>query len=114
MLGVHGLYKPAALRTPGPTWIGSTAYVLAFDRQVEVIADLTEGVRVRATERLTGIQRDTIMRLGVRVGRCCDILHHGHMCGVRVSRLGLDEAWFYVGKKQKRVTDADREMKGDQ
>ncbi len=42
--------------------------VLHFDRQVEVISALTEGVSIRATERLTDIHRDTIMRLGVRVG----------------------------------------------
>ena len=41
---------------------------LPFDRQVEIIAALTEGVSIRATERLTGVHRDTIMRLGVRVG----------------------------------------------
>lgn len=82
------------------------ANVLPFDRQVEVIAALTEGVSIRATERLTGIHRDTIMRLGVRVGRGCDVLHHKLMRGLRVSRLELDEAWSYVGKKQKCVGES--------
>jgi hypothetical protein len=44
---------------------------LPFDRQVEIAAPLTEGVSIRATERLTGVHRDTIMRLGVRVGFGC-------------------------------------------
>ena len=42
--------------------------VLPFDKQVAAISALTEGVSIRATERMTGIHRDTIMRLGVRVG----------------------------------------------
>ncbi len=41
--------------------------ILPFDRQVAAIAALTEGCSIRATERLTGIHRDTIMRLGIRV-----------------------------------------------
>ena len=43
--------------------------ILPFDKQIAAIAALTEGCSIRATERLTGIHRDSIMRLGVRVGR---------------------------------------------
>jgi hypothetical protein len=74
--------------------------VLPFDRQVEVIAALTEGISIRATERLTDIHRDTIMRLGVRVGFGCAKLHDTLMRGLRLGRIELDEAWSYVGKKQ--------------
>lgn len=41
------------------------ANVLPFEKQIECIAALTEGVSIRATERLTGVHRDTIMRLDV-------------------------------------------------
>jgi len=68
------------------------ANVLPFDRQVEIISALTEGVSIRATERLTGVHRDTIMRLGVRVGEGCDKLHNTLMRGLRVPRIELDEA----------------------
>jgi IS1 family transposase len=88
--------------------------ILPFDRQVEVIAALTEGVSIRATERLTDVHRDTIMRLGVRVGIGCANLHDALMRGVHVPRLELDEAWSYVGKKQKLVTLEDGTAKGDQ
>jgi len=39
--------------------------ILPFDKQIAAISALTEGVSIRATERLTGIHRDTIMRLGM-------------------------------------------------
>lgn len=45
--------------------------ILSRDRQVAVIAALSEGMSIRSVERLTGIHRDTIMRLGARVGRGC-------------------------------------------
>jgi IS1 family transposase len=87
---------------------------LPFDRQVEIIAALTEGVSIRATERLTGVHRDTIMRLGVRVGFGCADVHDGLMHGLQVPRIELDEAWSFVGKKQKAVTREDSPEKGDQ
>ncbi len=42
--------------------------VLRFDQQVTVISALAEGCSIRSVERLTGIHRDTIMRLAARVG----------------------------------------------
>jgi IS1 family transposase len=87
---------------------------LPFDRQVEIISALTEGVSIRATERLTDTHRDTIMRLGVRVGMGCDKLHNAAMRGLRVPRLELDEAWSYVGKKQKQLKPDDTADKDDQ
>jgi IS1 family transposase len=88
--------------------------VLSFDRQVEVISALTEGVSIRATERLTRIHRDTIMRLGVRVGLGCADLHDVLMQNLRVPRIELDETWSFVGKKQKQVKPDDGTDKGDQ
>ena len=46
-----------------------------FEKQTAAIAALTEGGSIRSTERLTGIHRDSIMRLGVRVGQGCEDLH---------------------------------------
>ena len=64
--------------------------VLSRDQQITVISALTEGCSIRATERLTGIHRDTIMRLGVRVGDGCAELHDRVMQFVQVNRLELD------------------------
>jgi len=74
--------------------------VLSRDQQIAVISALTEGCSIRATERLTGIHRDTIMRLGVRVGEGCAELHDEMMRFVQVNRLELDELWSYVGKSK--------------
>jgi IS1 family transposase len=77
--------------------------ILSRDRQIAAISALTEGVSSRATERLTGIHRDTIMRLGVRVGEGCERLHDALMCDLQVPILQFDEIWGYVGKKQRQV-----------
>jgi len=95
------------------TWIAPMNN-LTRDKQIAAISALTEGCSIRATERLTGIHRDTIMRLGVRVGQGCAALHDEMMQFVQVNRLKLDELWSYVGKKQKRVKPSDPADLGDQ
>jgi hypothetical protein len=84
------------------------ANILPRERQVEIIAALVEGCSIRAVERLTGVHRDTIMRLGVQVGTGCARIHDSLMRGLYVARIECDEVWSFVGKKQghKRPTDA--------
>jgi IS1 family transposase len=88
--------------------------ILSRDKQIEVIAALAEGVGIRATSRLTGVDRGTVGSLALRVGRGCAELHDRIMVGVRTARLELDEAWSFVGKKQKRVKRHETFAKGDQ
>jgi len=70
-------------------------------KQREVIAALCEGVSIRTAARLTGVNRGTVGSLALRVGLGCMELHDRIMVGVRTERLELDEAWSFVGKKQK-------------
>ena len=58
-------------------------------------------------ERLTGVHRDTIMRLGFNVGVGCAKLHNSLVRDVRVNRIELDEIWQYVGKKRNQVRPSD-------
>jgi IS1 family transposase len=88
--------------------------ILSRDKQIEVIATLTEGLGIRATARLTGVNRETVGTLALRVGRGCAELHDRMMVGLRVPRLELDELWAIVGKKQRRVTREDGSEIGDQ
>src|SRR5487761_1445807 len=88
--------------------------VLPTDKQTAIIAALTEGCSIRAVERLTGVHRDTIMRLGVNVGIGCAKLHNAVMSDLRVNRIELDEIWQFVGKKRRQVKEDDPPEIGDQ
>src|SRR5712671_3146265 len=94
--------------------IGPVMNLLPREKQIEVIAALCEGVGQRAVTRLTGCDRKTVARLALRVGRGCQELHDRLMVGIRVNRLELDEAWSFVGKKQKNVLRHEINAKGDQ
>src|ERR1700689_2530891 len=63
---------------------------------------------------MNNLPRDTIMRLGARVGRGCAELHDRMFVGIRAGRLELDELWAFVGCKQKNVTRKTLPVRGDQ
>lgn len=88
--------------------------ILTREKQIAVISALTEGCSIRSTERLTGVHRDTIMRLGVSVGIGCAKLHNALVRDIRVNRIELDEIWSYVGKKRNQVQPGDPNTVGDQ
>jgi len=83
------------------------ANVLNTDKQIAVIAALAEGSSIRAIERMTGIHRDTIMRLGVRVGKGCTALLDAKMRDLPCNRLEIDEVWGFIGKKESRLKPDD-------
>jgi len=90
-------------------------YILKREKQEAAIAALVEGVSIRSTERMTGIHRDTIMRLMCRVGQGCEKLMDSYMQKLKCQTLQVDEIWCYVGKKQRHLKDTDNPQEvGDQ
>jgi IS1 family transposase len=89
------------------------ANVLPKDKQIAVIAALAEGSSIRSIERITGISRNTIMRLGVRVGQGCTRLLDAKMRNLTCHFLQFDEIWGFIGKKEKHVAPTDDPTVGD-
>jgi hypothetical protein len=87
--------------------VSAMTNVLSADKQTAIIAALAEGSSIRSIERITGVHRDTIMRLGVRVGKSCEMLLDSKMQGLGCNYLQLDEVWGFIGKKERhcRVDD---------
>jgi IS1 family transposase len=83
------------------------ANILNTDKQIAIIGQLAEGSSIRSIERITGVHRDTIMRLGVRVGKGCTALMDTKMRDLPCTRLEADEIWGFVGKKENSVKKGD-------
>lgn len=87
---------------------------LTPEKQIAVISSLAEGSSIRSIERITGIHRDTIMRLGVKVGQNCAEIMDSQMRDLETRVLQFDEIWGFCGKKQRHAKPEDRqEGKGD-
>ncbi|HEV2387021.1 MAG TPA: IS1 family transposase [Candidatus Acidoferrales bacterium] len=89
------------------------ANILPRERQAAIIAALAEGSGIRQIERMTGVHRDTIMRLGVRVGQGCAVLMDAKMRNLCCRHLQFDEIWGFIGKKGRRGTADDSPELGD-
>jgi IS1 family transposase len=89
------------------------ANILSIDKQVAIICALAEGSGIRQIERMTGVHRDTIMRLGVRVGQGCALLLDGKMRNLSCNHLQFDELWGFIGKKERHRTVDDDYTLGD-
>jgi IS1 family transposase len=89
------------------------ANVLPRAKQVAVISALAEGSGIRQIERMTGINRNTIMNLGVRVGKSCTSLLDRKMRGLTCHQLQFDELWGFIGKKERHVRPDDDPQLGD-
>jgi IS1 family transposase len=75
---------------------------------------LMEGMSIRATSRITGVHKTTILALLIHAGQRCERLLAEKMRGIPAERLELDEIWTFVQKKQKRVRFGEPEEFGDQ
>jgi transposase-like protein/IS1 family transposase len=73
---------------------------------------LLEGNSIRSTERITGLDRNTIMSLLVRAGERCAALMDSKMRNLPCKRLEFDEIWGFVGKKQRNVKLGDSDQVG--
>ena len=87
--------------------------VLTKDKQIAIISGLAEGMSMRALMRVTGVHRDTICRLGVRVGQVCARMMDQRLRNLECHYLEFDEIWGFIGKKEKHRRETDDPTLGD-
>jgi len=89
---------------------------LSKEKKVLVLSSLVEGNSVRSTEGITGVHRDTILRLLQTTAKKCEKISNSTIKNVHIRYLQVDEIWTFVQKKQKRLTPKEQEAEelGDQ
>ena len=100
-------YTEAHERTLGSMYVPA-------DRAALAVQLLIEGNSIRSTERITKLDRNTIMRLLVLAGQRCEALMDSRMQNVRSRYLQIDEIWTFVQKKNRHVRKGDSPEVGDQ
>ena len=86
-----------------------------MDKAILALQLLIEGTSVRSTERITGLHRDTILRVLVAAGEKCEKLMGRLIVNVPVRDVECDEIWGFIQKKEghKRQEEARDESIGD-
>ncbi|MDA8564182.1 hypothetical protein N9L06_07015 [Mariniblastus sp.] len=84
-----------------------------INKAMMVIGMLLEGMSIRACERLTSMNRDTIDRLILEVGDRCQTFMEYNITNVALNDIQIDEIWSFVGMKAKQAKKQDDATQGD-
>jgi IS1 family transposase len=73
-------------------------------KQAQVVAALVEGNSIRATVRMTGVAKNTIVKLLVELGAACSDYMDKNLVNLKCQRVQVDEIWSFCYAKAKNVT----------
>ena len=73
-------------------------------KREQVIAALVEGNSIRATVRMTGVAKNTIIKLLADVGMVCAEYQDKAFRNLTCKKIQCDEIWSFVGAKAKNVS----------
>ena len=77
---------------------------LSTQQRAAVVNALCEGNSIRATVRMTGVAKNTIVKLLVDLGAACSKFQGDKIRNIRSQRVQCDEIWSFVGSKEKNTT----------
>src|SRR5438045_7870026 len=82
------------------------------EKQIQVVSALVEGSSINATVRMTGVAKNTILKLLVDMGEACLEYHDEHVRGLTTKRVECDEIWNFVYAKDKNLPHELRDVDG--
>jgi IS1 family transposase len=82
---------------------------LTNERRTQVIKCLCEGLAIRATARMTGVAKNTIVKLLQEIGETCNNFQDKTLRNLKCERVQCDEIWSFCYAKDKNVP---REKRG--
>ena len=77
---------------------------LPMAKRVGVVKALVEGCSIRSTVRMTGVAKNTIVKLLGELGAACTRYQDEHLRNLPCKRLQADEIWSFVGGKDKNLS----------
>src|SRR5947209_3080167 len=78
---------------------------LSTAQRTQVVSALLEGNSIRATVRMTGICKDTVLKLLCDLGAACAAYHNERVRKVRSCHVQCDEIWNFCYAKAKNVPE---------
>ncbi len=75
------------------------------EKQKQIIACLVEGNSIRATCRMTGAAKGTVLKLLADIGKVCSDYQDKVFRDLECKRIQCDEIWSFCGMKEKNVSE---------
>ena len=76
---------------------------LSSEKRTQVITALVEGCSINSTSRMTGVAKNTILKLLAQVGIACADFQDRVLTGLKCKRIQCDEIWQFCYAKEKNV-----------
>ena len=76
---------------------------LSVERRAAIVRCLVDGNSIRATCRITGAAKNTVLKLLVDLGEMCSLYQSHVLRGLPAKRIQCDEIWSFVGAKARNV-----------
>ena len=76
---------------------------LTTQKRVQVVSALVEGMSIRAVVRMTGVSKNTVVKLIEDLGNACAIYQDKVFRNLNCNRIECDEIWSFVYSKAKNV-----------
>jgi len=84
---------------------------LSTEKRAQAVSCLVEGNSIRATVRITGVAKNTVVKLLCDLGRACSEYQDRVFRNLKCRRIQGDEIWSFVYAKEKNTT-AEQRVKG--
>lgn len=81
---------------------------LSPEKRRQVVGCLVEGNSIRATCRMTGVAKNTVVKLLTDLGIVCSLYQDRTLRDLSCERIQCDEIWSFCYSKQKNIPDAKR------
>ena len=85
---------------------------LTTERRAQIISCLVEGNSIRATSRMTGAAKNTVVKLLVDVGEACAEYQDRALRNLSCKRVQVDEIWSFCYAKQRNLPPEKRGIWG--
>lgn len=76
---------------------------LSREKQAKIVAALIEGNSIRATARMMGVSKDTVLKLQVEAGYASANFQDKTFHGLTCKRVQCDEVWAFCYAKEKNI-----------
>jgi hypothetical protein len=77
--------------------------ILTKEKQIQVLRALVEGNSIRATVRITGVAKNTVVKLLRDAGGACERYHDKVMVDLPCKRVQVDKIWSFCYAEQKDI-----------
>ena len=82
---------------------GNAMNKLSIEKRVQVISCLVEGNSIRSTVRITGVAKNTIVKLLAEIGEACSDYQDKVFRNLPCKNIQCDEIWSFCYSKEKNV-----------